>query len=296
LNARRPLEAAAVAVVAALAVAASVFAYRPPESNPRLVLSTSHGDLLVALAPENAPKHVEQLLIAINDGDFDGSNVARVSPGFYVQFAGKLGKAVLSGLPIERLKVGNIRGALSVYDSGKPGEAPTLTLALTNSLQLDSDYTAIGIVETGLSVATAIAQVPTVGDHQPSQRIAITSLHVASPEEKARLRQAEQSTGTNDDTTILAAIFIIAAAAFLAAMISAFHDRLSKQRVASLGLVVVLLAFFAVWVALAGTKRGSGLVGVALFVGAIGVFRLMGRFERPAPPQTQTQTGPRPSP
>jgi hypothetical protein len=53
---------------------------------------------------------------------------------------------------------------------------------------------------------------------------------------------------------------------------------------------VVLLAFFAIWVGLAGTDHGSGLVGVALFGGAIAIFRLMGRFERP------TQAAPAPTP
>jgi len=50
----------------------------------------------------------------------------------------------------------------------------------------------------------------------------------------------------------------------------------------SLALLVALLSFFAVWVALGGTNQGSGLAGVALFGGAIAIFRLMGRFERPA--------------
>ncbi len=84
---------------------------------------------------------------------------------------------------------------------------------------------------------------------------------------------------------MLAAVFIIACAAFLAAIASAFPDRLNKQRIKSLALLMALFAFFAVWVALGGTDQGSGLAGVALFGGAIAMFRLMGRFERP------TQTG-----
>jgi cyclophilin family peptidyl-prolyl cis-trans isomerase len=246
------------------------------------VLSTPQGQILIALVPENAPRHVAQLLDAIAAGDFNGSTVARVAPKFYVQIVGKLGTAQLSGLPIEHLRVGNIHGALSVYDSGKPGEIPTLMIVLVNSTQLDTDYTTIGFVEAGIGVAAAIADTPTVGDHQPSQAITISEIHVAAPQERTLLRQAEVTANDNGGTSQLAAIFIIACAAFVAAMISAFHDRLSKPRMTSLALLVALLAFFAVWVALGGTEQGSGLVGVVLFGGAIAIFRLMGRFERPA--------------
>jgi cyclophilin family peptidyl-prolyl cis-trans isomerase len=281
----RNLFTVAVACVAGLAIAAPCAASTPPESNQRIVLSTPQGDILIALAPENAPHHVEQFLIALAAGDFDGSTVVRVSPSYYVQMIGKPGVAQLAGLAVERLKVGNLRGALSVYDSGKPGEIPTLTLILVNSPQLDPDYTSIGFVEAGMSIAEAIANVPTVGDNQPAQPITISSIHLATQEERQQLLQSEQSAASNgDDTSQLAAVFIVACAAFVAAMISAFHDRLTKQRMASLALLVVLLAFFAIWVALAGTEHGDGLVGVALFCGAIGIFRLMGRFEPPPTP------------
>lgn len=96
------------------------------------------------------------------------------------------------------------------------------------------------------------------------------------------MREAEiTAAADNGGMSQLAAIFIVACAAFVAALISAFHDKLGKQRARSLALLVALLTFFAVWVALGGTEAGSGLVGVALFAGAIAIFRLMGRFERP---------------
>ena len=226
------------------------------------MLSTPQGDILIALAPANAPQHVAQFLAAIAAGDFDGANVVRVAPKFYVQLVGQLGSAQLSGLPGEEFKAGNVRGALSVYDSGTPGQIPTLMLVLTNSPQLDADYTAVGFVEAGISMAEAISDAPTVGDHQPRRAITISSIRVATPQERTLLRQAEQSAAARDDSTSqLAAIFIIACAAFVGAMISAFHDRLTRQRVISLALLMALLAFFAIWVALAGSDHGSGLIG-----------------------------------
>ena len=272
-----------LACLGVLMFASPCAAYTPPETNPRIVLSTPHGPILIALAPENAPQHVEQFLLALAAGDFDGTVVTRVEPKYYVQMAGTSGTAQLSGLPVEREKVGNLRGALSVYDSGQPGDVPTIVIVLVTSPQLDPDYTSIGFVEAGFSVVKAIADTPTVGDRQPAEPITISEIHLATPQERAVLRQAEVAAAENDGTSLLAAIFIIACAAFVAAVISSFQDSLGKQRTTSLALMVALLAFFGVWVALAGTKAGSGLVGVALFGGAIAMFRLMGRFERPTP-------------
>lgn len=267
----------------ALMVASPCAAYTPPETNPRIVLSTPQGPILIALVPENAPNHVEQFLLAVADGDFNGTVVTRVEPQYYVQMAGKAGTAQLSGLPVEREKVGNLRGALSVYDSGQPGDSPTIVIVLTSSPQLDPDYTSIGFVEAGFAAVREITNTPTVGDHQPVEPITISEIHVASPQERVVLRQAEVTAADDGGASMLAAIFIVACAAFAAAVISSFQDRLGKQRTMSLALMVALLAFFGVWVALAGTKAGSGLMGVALFGGAIAMFRLMGRFERPAP-------------
>ena len=279
----------ALACLGVLMFASPCAAYTPPETDPRIVVTTPEGKILIALAPENAPEHVKQFLSALKAGDFDGSSVARIAPKFYVQIVGRAGTARLAGLSVESVKVGNLHGALSVYDSGQAGDIPTLMFVLVSSPQLDADYTSIGFVEAGMSVLQEIANSGTIGDHQPAVPIVITEMHLATGEERALLRQEEAAANANDDgTSQLAAIFIVACAAFLAAVISAFHDRLGRHRVRSLFLLVALLTFFAGWVAIGGTEAGSGLVGVGLFAGAIAIFRLMGRFERPIP---QTESG-----
>ena len=281
---RRLIGFAGLACLGTLMFASPCAAYTPPETDPRIVITTTQGKILIALAPENAPEHVKQFLLAIQAGDFNNASVARISPNFYVQLVGAAGTARLAGQPVEQVKVGNLHGALSVYDSGKPGDVPTLMFLLVSSPQLDSEYTPIGFVEAGMSVLQDIANRGIIGtDHQPAENMYVTDVHVASAKERTLLRSEEAAAESDDGTALLAAIFIVASAAFVAALISAFHDRLGKQRVKSLSLLVALLAFFAVWVALGGTESGSGLVGVMLFAGAIAIFRLMGRFERPVP-------------
>jgi cyclophilin family peptidyl-prolyl cis-trans isomerase len=279
---KRALVAIGLTCMGVMMFATPCSAYTPPETDPRIVIETSHGKILVALAPENAPQHVKEFLTALGDGDFVGANFVRVETQYYAQIVGKLGTAQLAALPVEHEKVGNVRGALSVYDSGKAGDVPTLIFLIEKSPQLDPDYTSIGFVEAGMSVVKAISDTPTVGDHKPAEPITILEVHAATPKERALLRQAEVTTGSNDEaTSLLAAVFIVACAAFVAAIISAFYERIGKQRAKSLALIVALLTFFAIWVAIGGTSHGHGLVGVVLFGGAIATFRLMGRFERP---------------
>ena len=279
---KRHVLAAIVVCASVLALASPCSAYTPPETDPRIVITTSQGTILVALAPENAPKHVEEFMKALAGGDFKGAGVARVAPKFYVQLVGKLSDAQLAGLPVERLKVGNLHRAMSIYDSGDAGQIPTLMFVLVTSPQLDADYTSIGFVEAGMSVLEKIAEIPTTGDHQPTQVVTISEIHYATPQERALLRQAEQTPAPDKGTALLASVFILAFAAFVAAGISAFRDRLNRQWIKSLWLMVALLSFFAVWVGIGGSRHSSGLVGVVLFGGAIAMFRLMGRFERPA--------------
>ena len=281
---RRLIGLTGLACLGALMFASPCAAYTPPETDPRIVITTTEGKILVALAPENAPEHVKQFLNALHAGDLAGAAVTRISPNFYVQLVGASGSAQLAGLPVEQAKVGNVHGALSVYDSGTPGDVPTLMFVLVSSPQLNSDYTPIGFVEAGMDIVKAIANSGTIGnDHHPAEAIYVTEVHRASEQERMVLRSAEIAAASDDGTALLAAIFIVAFAAFVAALISAFHDRLGKQRVKSLSLLVALLTFFGVWVGLGGSEAGSGLVGAVLFGSAIAIFRLMGRFERPVP-------------
>jgi cyclophilin family peptidyl-prolyl cis-trans isomerase len=280
---RRLAAFAGLACAGTLLFASPCAAYTPPETDPRIVVTTTAGPILIALAPENAPEHVKQFMRAIEGGDFSAS-VTDIAPNTYVQLVGAPGSAQLAGGQVEHAKAGNVRGAFSVYDDGRPGDAPSLMFVIVSSPELDPDYTPIGFVEAGMDVVRAIANSGTIGsDQHPAETITITDVHMATTQERVVLRSAEIAAETDRGTALLAAVFILASASFVAAVISAFHDRLGRRRVTSLSLLAALLTFFAIWVALGGTQAGSGLAGVVLFGGAIATFRLMGRFERPAP-------------
>jgi cyclophilin family peptidyl-prolyl cis-trans isomerase len=55
---------------------------------PRVKLVTSAGDMVIELAPDKAPKTVENFLTYVNAGQYDGTIFHRVIPGFMIQGGG----------------------------------------------------------------------------------------------------------------------------------------------------------------------------------------------------------------
>jgi peptidyl-prolyl cis-trans isomerase A (cyclophilin A) len=58
------------------------------QNAPRVKLSTSLGDIVLELAPDKAPKTVENFLQYVNDKFFDGTVFHRVIDGFMIQGGG----------------------------------------------------------------------------------------------------------------------------------------------------------------------------------------------------------------
>jgi len=248
---------------------------------PRLILSTSMGDVLVVLSPRDAPAHVKLLEQLVDSGAYNGSSLGRVDPQSYVQWFAPDATTTSSVLPAERGTVGNVAGALTV-DSRDAERVPALTFLLTDNHTLDGRYTAVGWVTEGSDVLNAITHVPTGSDHRPRRAITLEKATIVTGGAPIVLRGLpSQSTGTHVPTAVFG---LMAGATAMGLAIFLLAKRLPPAVIASLALLVVLLGFFALWVGLVPrTAISSQWLGVGLFAGAIAVFRLMGRFEKGRP-------------
>ena len=56
--------------------------------NPRVKLSTNHGDIVLELNAEKAPLTVENFLQYVRDGHYNGTVFHRVINGFMIQGSG----------------------------------------------------------------------------------------------------------------------------------------------------------------------------------------------------------------
>jgi peptidyl-prolyl cis-trans isomerase A (cyclophilin A) len=77
----------ALALAATLAIA-STAGTAWAQAAPRVKLSTSAGDIVLELAPDKAPKTVENFLQYVKDKHYDGTVFHRVIDGFMVQGGG----------------------------------------------------------------------------------------------------------------------------------------------------------------------------------------------------------------
>jgi cyclophilin family peptidyl-prolyl cis-trans isomerase len=143
--------------------------------DPRLLIETSHGAILVELNPEDAPKTVENVLAYADNGTYDGTIFHRVIDGFMIQGGGfnQDYERVKTRAPIRNeadngLK--NQRGTLAMARTQDPHSATSqFFINLVNNDFLNHrrpdprgwGYTVFGEVIDGMEVVDTIGGVAT---------------------------------------------------------------------------------------------------------------------------------------
>jgi len=173
-----------------LAMAAAAAPSTAGHTNPRVVLETSKGKIVVELYPEKAPKTVANFLEYVKSHQFDGTIFHRVIPGFMIQGGGftanmqqKPTRAPIANEADNGLK--NERGTLAMARTNDPNSASAqFFINLVNNKPLDFTsktpsgwgYAVFGKVVEGMGVVDKIATVPTgtSGGYSDVPREAIT--------------------------------------------------------------------------------------------------------------------------
>lgn len=129
---------------------------------PRLRLETDRGELVVRLAPEEAPLTVQTLAEQAEAGLHDGTRFHRVEPNFVIQ-AGDVSLGDGRGGPGYRIRtelthIPFRRGVIGMASSGKDTEGSQYYLLHSTQLHLDGGYTAFGWVESGWAVLDGILE------------------------------------------------------------------------------------------------------------------------------------------
>lgn len=145
------------------------------EASPRVLLSTSHGDITLELDREKAPLTTENFLSYVDSGHFDGTIFHRVIPGFMIQGGGfaedmrqRPTNPPIANEADNGLK--NDRGTIAMARTSDPHSASgQFFINLTDNDFLNHKaknpqgwgYAVFGRVVEGMDVVDAIAQVPT---------------------------------------------------------------------------------------------------------------------------------------
>jgi peptidylprolyl isomerase len=289
----------------ALATAAS--GVEPRLATERVVLRTNLGDLVLALYPDVAPRHVEQILRLVRLGVYDTTYFYRVDPTFLAQLATAQSRrqpltaeqtAAIKPLPAEIGDRRHVRGALSMaHDDGKPDSAETsFSILYADAPHLDGSYTVFGRLEAGYEVLDAMAAMPRDEQNRPRTPIEVVSAEVIDSREPfARVvpvpAPAAQTESTGREVAAgrealagggrPATPFLVLVAVMMLFGIASFllAGRAPARVVGSLGLLTTLVGGFLLYTSLVPISATSPWLAVGLLVGSVCLFRLMGWFE-----------------
>jgi peptidyl-prolyl cis-trans isomerase B (cyclophilin B) len=162
------------------------------QTNPRVLLATSHGDITLELDAAKAPVSTKNFLAYVASGHFDGTIFHRVIPGFMIQGGGfaadmsqKPTKAPIANEADNGLK--NERGTIAMARTSAPQSATAqFFINLENNRFLNHTspteqgwgYAVFGRVVEGMDVVDSIAKVATGmnGPHSdvPREPVVIT--------------------------------------------------------------------------------------------------------------------------
>ena len=154
----------------------------PPMTGPKILISTSMGDITIQLDDVRAPKSVANVLSYVKEKHYDNTAFYRVAKGFVIQMGsfdakGK-GRPIHKGIvPLEANNgLSNLRGTVALGREEAPDTAKAeFYINLSDNTPLDhkaddpgnnTGYAVFGQVISGMDVVDAIGNVP-VGDNGP---------------------------------------------------------------------------------------------------------------------------------
>jgi cyclophilin family peptidyl-prolyl cis-trans isomerase len=153
-------------------------------------LTTTLGDIVIALDATNAPNTVENFVTLANAGFYEGVKLHRVISGFMIQGGDPLTKDESQQ---ERWGTGgpgytfedeihaenrNVVGALAMANAGPNTNGSQFFINTADNRGLDSRHTVFGTVTAGMDVVRAIEATPTNQADRPLDAVSIIAIAI----------------------------------------------------------------------------------------------------------------------
>src|SRR5215204_4441761 len=148
----------------------------------QMTMTTNHGDIVLELFDDDAPKTVDNFRKLAEDGFYDGLIFHRVIPDFMIQ--GGCPEGTGTGGPgytfedeINAHKV--VRGALAMANAGPNTNGSQFFIVTTEEAPwLDGKHTVFGQVTEGMDSVDAIEAVETGAQDRPADPVVIERVEV----------------------------------------------------------------------------------------------------------------------
>jgi peptidylprolyl isomerase len=135
-----------VGILAAGVLAGSAALAAGPEDT--LILKLKDGDVTIALKPDVAPKHVEQIKALVRGGEYDNVAFHRVIDGFMAQ---------TGDVEFGDLEEKFVRGTVGMARSQSPNSANSqFFIMFAPAPHLEGQYTVVGVVESGMDAVDRV--------------------------------------------------------------------------------------------------------------------------------------------
>ena len=181
--------------MAGIASAAPQQGQAKPNPNPRVLLETSKGKIVLELYADKAPKTVDNFLTYVKSGHYNGTIFHRVMNNFMIQGGGfdTSGKQKATRPPVKNEAdngLGNETGTIAMARTRDPHSASAqFFINLKNNSSLNHGvpadgwgYTVFGKVVEGMDVVNSIAQVKvspgSLSEAVPAEQVVITKASV----------------------------------------------------------------------------------------------------------------------
>jgi len=135
--------------------------FRAYKKNPRATISTEHGDIVIELRYDKAPRTVYNFVKLARQGFYDGIVFHRVVPNFVVQAGDPTGTGFGGPGYTIRSQYNDLEystGAVGMASSGKDTEGSQFFITHSPQPHLDDRYTIFGYVVGGQDAVDAIRQ------------------------------------------------------------------------------------------------------------------------------------------
>jgi cyclophilin family peptidyl-prolyl cis-trans isomerase len=153
-----------------------------PNKTYTATIDTTAGEIKLELYPKEAPNHVNSWVFLAKDGFYDGVIFHRVIPGFMIQGGDPTGTG--SGGPGYKLKQefnprSHKRGVLSMARTNDPNSAGSqFFLMHADSPFLDNQYTAFGMITSGIETVDKIVSAKRNANDRPDNPTKINKITI----------------------------------------------------------------------------------------------------------------------
>lgn len=260
----------------------------PPSSEDKVLLVTPEGNVVLQLFGATAPRTVEHFVKLVKAGVYDHTAITFIDPDYYIQVGTpndrtypltKEQSELIVPVPFEEGQLKHLKGALSMSrtDGDPNSDASAFAVMMGEAHHLDGKNTVFGQVDSGMDVLEKIQTSATDAEHRPTKRIEILRAEILSPLAAAAAERGMaarmESMQLKFAMQALLAIVLVTLASFFLRM------KLPPKIHQALNLLVTFIAAFTLFMLFTPMARQAPLVGGAIFMGMVGFYKLMNRFE-----------------